>query len=99
MTIKAPISPAYGKGIAVAPGAATANATIEKGNKQHILTNTGANPCYVRIGKGAALTASAADYLVPAGAQVVVTRSMDDDTIAFIAPLGTTLHAIPGEGF
>lgn len=98
MTIKAPIQPAYTTGQTLSPGAASAVATITRGNKQQILTNLGANVCYVRIGVGA-IVATAADYPVPAGAQVVVTRSEADTALAHISPLGTTLHVMNGEGF
>lgn len=98
MTIKAPVSPAYGTGITVSPGAASASTTIRKGNKQLILTNLGANPCYVHAGTNG-VTADASDYPVPAGAQVVITRAEGDDTLAHISPLGTTLHVMGGEGF
>lgn len=95
---KQPIQPAYGSGVTLAPGVATASSAITKGNKQGVLTNTGANLAYIRIGK-AGIQASSADYPVPAGAQVVVTKAMDDDTIAHISPLGTTLHYMNAEGF
>lgn len=97
--IEAPVSPAYGTGNAISPGAAPGTAAIIKGNRQQILTNLGANVCYVRIGKNGMPAASTSDYPVPAGAQLVVTRSIDDDTIGFISPLGTTLHTIGGEGY
>lgn len=96
---KQPIQPAYGSGVPLAPGAASATATVAKGNKQLILTNTGANICYVRVGPATVAAATVADYPVPAGAQVVVTKAQDDNTIAHISPLGTTLHAMGGEGF
>ena len=98
MTTRAPIQPAYGTGLTMTPAAASAAVAIPKGNKQQILTNLGANVCYVRIG-AAGVVATAADYPVPAGAQVVVTRSDDDSQLAHISPLGTTLHVMNGEGF
>lgn len=96
---KQPIQPAYGSGVSAAPGVAAANATVSRGNKQLILTNTGANLCYVRVGTAAVAAASTADYPVPAGAQVVITKAMDDNTVSHISPLGTTLHIMNGEGF
>jgi hypothetical protein len=98
MTIKAPVQPAYGSGQVLSPGAASATATLQKGSKQLILTNQGANVCYVRVGQGVA-AASTADYPVPAGAQVVITKAMDDNQLSHISPLGTTLHVMNGEGF
>lgn len=98
MTIKAPVQPAYGTGQTLTPAAASAQATLPRGNKQVILTNTGANICYVRIGQGA-LTASAADFPVPAGSQSVVSKADDDNVLAHISAAGTTLHVMTGEGW
>lgn len=100
MTAKAPVNPAYGSGVTINAAAAAPSATqyLPTGTKQVILTNLGANPAFVRIGKGP-ITASGADYPVPAGAQVVVTRDAQHDTLAYISTAGTTLHAIPAEGF
>lgn len=98
MTIKAPVQPGYGSGQVLGPGVASATATLKTGSKQLILTNQGANVCYVRVGQSAA-AASTADYPVPAGAQVVITKAMDDNQLSHISPLGTTLHVMNGEGF
>lgn len=98
MTTRAPIQPAYTTGQIVTPAAGSATISIRKGNKQQILTNQGANVCYVRIGQGIG-AATTADYPVPAGSQVVVTRADDDDQLSHISPLGTTLHIMNGEGF
>ncbi len=99
MTTKAPIQPAYTTGQTLAPAAGSATATIRAGNKQQILTNLGANVCYVRIGASDLGAATVADYPVPPGAQVVVTRSDEDTKLSHISPLGTTLHVMNGEGF
>ena len=96
--IDAPVFPCYGTGQSVSPASAAGSAAVLKGNKQMILTNLGANVCYAKIGKQGAPAASASDYPVPGGAQLVVSRAMDDDTIYFISPLGTTLHYMNGEG-
>lgn len=98
MTIKAPIQPAYGTGTVLSPGAASAEATIGTGNKQVILTNLGANVCYVRVGQGT-LAATTADYPVPAGAQVIISKADDDNKLAHISAAGTTLHVMKGEGW
>lgn len=99
MTTKAPINPAYGSGQTVTPAAASATVTIPKGNKQQILTNLGAAVCYVRIGRTGLGAATVADYPVPAGAQVVVTRADEDNQLSYISATGTTLHIMNGEGF
>lgn len=98
MTARQPIQPAYGQGQTVSPGAGSASMTIPNGTKQVTLTNIGTNPCYVRITNYAS-AATTADYPVPSGAQVVVTRNDMDTNLAHISPLGTTLHVIPSEGF
>lgn len=99
MTIKAPVQPGYGTGQTLTPGAAAATATLTIGSKQLILTNLGTNPCYVRIGQTTVANASTSDYPVPAGAQVVISKSMADDKLSHISAAGTTLHVINGEGF
>jgi hypothetical protein len=98
MTIKAPVQPGYGTGQVLSPAAAAATATLKTGSKQLILTNLGANVCYVRVGQSVA-NASTADYPVPAGAQVVITKAQDDNQLSHISAVGTTLHVINGEGF
>lgn len=99
MTIKAPVQPGYGTGQIVNPAAGAATANLTAGSKQLILTNQGANPAYVRVGQTGLATATTADYPVPAGAQVVITKAMGDDKLSHISPLGTTLHVMNGEGF
>lgn len=98
MTIKAPVQPGYGSGQVLTPGAAAATATLRTGSKQLILTNLGTNVCYVRVGQSVA-NASTADYPVPAGAQVVISKAMDDNQLSHISATGTTLHVMTGEGF
>lgn len=99
MTTRAPVQPSYGSGQTLAPAAASATAAIPRGNKQEILTNLGANVCYVRIGAVGLGVATVADYPIPPGAQVVVTRSDEDTQLSHISPTGTTLHVMGGEGF
>lgn len=98
MTIKAPVQPSYATGQTVNPAAGAATMTLTTGSKQLILTNLGANPCYVRVGSGT-IAATINDYPVPAGAQVVITKAMNDDKLSHISPVGTTLHVMNGEGF
>lgn len=99
MSVKARIQPAYGSGQTLAPAAASATVAIPRGNKQAILTNLGANVCYVRIGAVGLGAATAADYPVLPGKQVVLTRSDEDTQLSHISPVGTTLHVMNGEGF
>lgn len=98
MTAVVPFNPAYTQGQVVAPAAGAASITIGKGAKSLCLSNIGANVCYVRVG-GSTVVATTADYAVPAGAQLVVSKFQDDDTLSHISAAGTTLHVIPGEGF
>lgn len=98
MTIKAPFYPSYTNGQTVTPAAAAASITLAKGTKQICLTNLGANVCYVRMGMVAA-DATTADYPIPAGWQVSITKNEDDTVLSHISAAGTTLHIIPGEGF
>lgn len=96
--IKAPFQPAATQGQTVAPAAASAAITMGFGNKNICFTNLGANVCYVRIGP-AGIIASAADYPVLPNSQIVLSKQQDDNTMAHISAAGTTLHAIPGEGW
>lgn len=93
-----PFSPSYNRGVTVTPAAASASTTIGGATNTLCLTNLGANVCYVRL-SDAATTASTADYPIPGGAQVVITKPRDYDIVAYISAAGTTLHILPGEGF
>lgn len=100
MTARQPFQPAYGTGQNFTTGAASASITLPRGTKQVALTNTGANPGYVRI-TAAASAATTADYKVPAGAQVVVSKADDDVVLSHIQDAAgtTTMNVICGEGF
>lgn len=97
MASKYAFNPAYTQGVSVSPAAAAASSTIGKGSKALCLTNTGVNVCYVRTGPSG-VAATAADYPILGGAQVIITKDEQHDTASYISPLGTTLHIIPGEG-
>jgi hypothetical protein len=99
MTARQPVQPVYGGGAVLTPASSAATATLVTGNKQLILTNLGANVCYVRVGQTTVIAATTADYPIPAGAQVVITKSLDDDKLSHISASGTTLHVMNGEGF
>lgn len=98
MTIRAPVQPAYGTGQVVTPAAGAASISLNSQAKQIILTNLGANVCYVRVGSGT-VTATTADYPVPSGAQLVISKGDGDNVLSHISAAGTTLHVMTGEGF
>lgn len=107
MTILASFQPSYGKGITETATTSSASYTIDGavttfggGSKSVVVTNQGAtNGVYVRIGTGT-VTATDADYYIPPGAQVTLTKAETHDLIAFLAAASTSaVHAIPGEGF
>lgn len=95
----ATFAPAYGQGVTVAPGAATASVTIPQGSRSLVLTNLGSTVCYMRVTQGAS-SATIADYPVTPGAQVSISKAQVSDTVSYICPGGTTsLHIISGDGF
>lgn len=100
MTVRSPFQPRYGSGAVVTPAAASADITLDaqKVNKNVVLSNLGAAVCYVRIGAGAQV-ATTADYPIPPGAQVVVSKEMEHDHLAHISATGTTLQVMLGEGW
>lgn len=93
-------APAYGQAIAVTPGNTTANSVIGKNVTSLCITSRNSVECFVRVGTGAGLAATTADYLVPPNGQVSISKFLDYDRIAYIAPAGGgSLHIMPGEGF
>lgn len=99
MTVHATFAPSYTKGVTVAPGVASASSTIGLGSKTLCLTNLSTTVCYVRVSSVAAL-ATIADYPVPAGAQVTISKPQDDSIVSYITAAGAaSLHILPGEGF
>jgi len=94
-----PFAPSYGNGTTVSPGAGSANAAISIKSQTLCLTNLGTNVCYIKITDDATATASTADYPLPGGAQVTITKPYDYNRIAHISADGTDLHILPGEGF
>ena len=92
-------APAYTQGIAVSPGAASANSVIPRMTTSLCITSRNSVECFVRVGPSG-IAATTADYLVPPNGQVTISKFRDYDTIAYIAPAGGgSLHIIPGEGF
>lgn len=97
MALLSAFSPAYKSGQTVSPAASAASITLPVEGKSVCLTNTGANICYIQIGNSG-ISATTADYPVPVGAQVIVTRDGQSTTLSHISALGTTLHVMVGEG-
>lgn len=93
-------APAFGRGFAVTPGNTTASTTLPVSTETLCITSRNSVECFVRVGTGAGLAATAADYLVPPNGQVSISKFLDYDRIAYIAPAGGgSLHILPGEGF
>jgi hypothetical protein len=98
MTTKT-FQPAYGTGITLSVGASSAATDIGAGGRQLCITSLNAVQCYLRCGK-IGLTATIADYPVPASGQVTISKNPDDTHVAVIAPAGGgSLHIIEGDGF
>jgi len=107
MAIFAAFQPAYGSGITETATTTSASYTIDPaitqsggGNKSVVVTNQGlTNGVYFRVGSGS-VTATDADYYLPPGAQVCVSKAETHNIIAFLAAASTTaVHAVVGEGF
>ena len=100
MSVQATFGPAYGTGVTVAPGVASASSTLGRGSKSIVLTNLSATiTAYVRIGTGAT-TATTADYPVLPNTQVTISKDQDANTVAYITSSGTgSLHIMAGEGY
>lgn len=107
MSVLQAFNPAYGSGITESATTSSLPYTIDAktkqfggGNKSAVITNQGdTNGLYFRIGTGT-VVATDADYYVPPGAQVCVTKAETDDKIALLAASSTTaVHVIVGEGF
>jgi len=93
-------APAYGNALVVTPGNTSANSVIPVETTSLCITSRNSVECFVRVGTGAGLAATTADYLVPPNGQVSISKFRDYDRIAYIAPAGGgSLHIIPGEGF
>lgn len=93
-----PFNPAYGSGQVVTAAAAAAAVTnLNKGDQQVVVTNIGSNIGYVRVADTG--DATTADYAVPAGAQVPLTKAPGQTRLSYISALGTSLHIITGNGW
>lgn len=104
MSIMTAFAPHYTRGQTVAPGVASQTVRAGRNSKALCLTNFGTGPVYIRVFREAdnapGIAATLADYPVPAGAQVTISKGMDQDSIAFISPGGAgSMHIISGEGY
>lgn len=100
MTIRSPWKPHYGSNQVLTPAAASAVATIGKGDKSLRVCNTGAALGYFRTGITAdgTVVATVADVPVPSGQCIIIEKPQDHDTIATISATGTTFQVMSGEG-
>lgn len=102
MSVFAAFQPVYGSGQNVAPAAGSVTITIGAGSKALQFYNSGANVCYVRVGRavsGVFVAATTADYPIAPGTKEVIAKAQDDDSVSHISAAGTTLNVVPGEGF
>lgn len=98
MTIKAPFMPAYTQGQTVTPAAGSAAVASGVGQAQIVFSHLSGNVTYVRTGP-AGVVATAADYPILPGTQVSLSKDIDHTHVAYISPLGSSLHILPGNGF
>ena len=96
-----PFYPKCGTGQTLSATAVSAAATIPRGDKQILLTNTGPNTVYVRVTQDTnTAAATIADMPILINTQVVMTVNENFSRLSHIAPGGTaSLHVITGEGF
>lgn len=94
-------APAYGQGVTVAPGVASAVQALPNNSSAVELTNLSSTiSCSVRFGETATLTATlGGDYLVLPGMKCVITKQRGYQFFAYIGSgAAGSLHVIPGEG-
>jgi hypothetical protein len=94
-----PFAPGYGHGAVLSATGTSANAAIDAASQTLCLTNLGSAVVYVKVTEDATDTASTADYPIPGGCQVSITKNRNYNRIAYISADGTSLHVLPGEGF
>lgn len=113
MTVLQSFDPTYGSGITETASTTSAPYVIDTqtttgggGSKNAVVSNQSATiGVYFRIGEATASTAASlvatdADYYLPPGAQVCVTKSGTDNYIAILSASSTAaVHVIVGEGF
>ncbi len=93
-------APAFGNGLLLSPGVASATTAFPNNSNAVELTNLGATRVSVAFGNTNAVTASLnADYTIMPGMKIVVTKNRDYEFVAHISSAaGGSLHIIPGEG-
>lgn len=91
--------PAYGSGVTVAPGVASASSTLTVNCEGLVVTNLSSTvTSYVRVGEGSQ-TATTADYPLLPLTQVSLSKGLTEKTVAYIAPAGGgSIHILPGRG-
>lgn len=106
MTTQSAFKPARGSNQKLTANTTSATAAIGKGNRTLRFLNAGANVIFVRAynsTKEPAPTATNADTAIgpaaSAGCVLVIEKSPDDDSIAYLAETGATVfHVSAGEG-
>lgn len=96
MTVRSPFKPTYGSNQVITVGATNA-VSISKDNKSVRIVNSGSALGYFRTGTGA-VTASAADVPVAAGACIIIEKPQEHDKIATFCATSTTFQVMTGEG-
>jgi len=96
--ISGPWAPRYGAGVTAATSTSSATTTIGLGNKCLCLQNLDStNTIHFRTSEGAS-TATTADTMLRPNQVLIVQKSQDHDTVAYIAAAGTpSLRMEPGE--
>ena len=94
-------APAFGNGLLLSPGVASATTAFPNNSNAVELTNLGTTRVSVSFGETNAVTATLnGDYTILPGMKIVVTKNRAFQFIAHISSAaGGSLHIIPGEGF
>ena len=92
-----PFAPRRGTNQAAGPSSSSNSKTLSGPERSVRIVNYGSNICFVRIGKGAQ-TASTADTPVLAGMTIILAKAEDEDTIAYVSALGTSIYIQLGTG-
>ena len=103
MSINQPLFPTYGTGQTVTPTNPATAVTVLGNNKQLVLTVPVASTqvVYVRVTSSTDTSnATAADYLILPGMQVVISKPESHNRVScFAAAAGSTVHILPCEGY
>lgn len=98
MAINQTFAPRNGAGQTITTGTAAAG-TIGEGDKVLCITNLSSTViAYVAPTNDAAYVATAADYPIPASAQVTISKPQDYKYLAHYSASAGSIHVIPGEG-